>query len=117
MVLLKKKKNWFIWGIIEKRHSGQASYVKTVGKSNEQSSKAEESYFMEKREEAGRGCFGKVCWRKARAQVDDGFSSAELLGPWVSRRRCSLHPSLIVDDSFLLIILLLGSITDSSSQN
>lgn len=57
---------------------------------------------------------------KAHVQDDDSFSLAKLLVQSVSYRRGNVHLSLLVsvtDDSFLLMILLLGSIMDSSSCN
>lgn len=53
----------------------------------------------------------KVQWRKARVQVDDSFSLAELLG-------YNVHLFLlgpVIDDSFLLTIFLLESVTGNSS--
>ena len=57
----------------------------------------------------------KVHWRKARVHGNDNFSLAELLGWYISCRRCHLYLlELIIGDSFLMI-LLLGFVIDSAS--
>lgn len=60
----------------------------------------------------------KVHWRKEGVQGDDGFSLAELLGWSISCRKCEVHRFLlgpIIDPSFLLRILLWGSVIDNFS--
>ena len=57
---------------------------------------------------------------KVRVWGNDGFSLAELLGYWISCRRHNVHLFLlgpVIDGSFLLVILLLGSVIDNASCN
>lgn len=84
---------------------------KITGKSN----KVEGHCFMEKRKLEG-VVLKKIHCRKVRVQSDIRFSLAEL---WqsVSYRRCNIHLSLqgpVIDESFLLRILLMGSVIDYS---
>lgn len=55
----------------------------------------------------------KVHWRKARVYGDGSFSLGEFQGCLISCRRCNAPLFLlgpVTDDSYLLMILLLGSV-------
>lgn len=57
---------------------------------------------------------------KSLLEKSKSFSLAELQRELISCRGCNVHLSLlgsVIDDSFLLMILLLGSIIDNSSYN
>ena len=67
----------------------------------------------EEEEKLGGFVVNKVHWRKARANGDGRFSLAELQGWLISWSRCNAHLfpfGHVTDDSFLLTILLLGSV-------
>lgn len=104
---------WVYLGIAKNSYLGHESYSKAIGKSIKQ---RRGTLFYRERGSWKGLCGMKTCWRRrARVQGADRFSLAKLRG-WSSSRRCDVHLSLlgpVIEDSFLLMILVLGSVMDS----